>query len=330
MHPVLIGSRSIPDIVHRYDSVDFDFICTKAQFKFMVEQMFEQDYALLELKYVENKAVAKFRDNKNGKLFALDCSIVDSHGQMAESDTEVFEHVNDQYTKRNGVKCISRFSMKMLYASPAVNLMLKMSHRFKKNSPHFEKTRKDILALRKFVIDNSETDNHLVEYKSLAGMLKRREECTYNYKHPNLKQGKNAFFTDSVNYVYDHDTIHEAVKMLDKPAYTYYIADGAEVHCSKEKFEALPKIVKLYGVLEESYVLALERAIIPFDTAPERAFQIALEKVCTSITSGWFREFAWENYDTVKELYHQSFVQKFKSALEAGRIKPFSAEVYKE
>jgi hypothetical protein len=30
----------------------------------------------------------------------------------------------------------------------------------------------------------------------------------------------------------------------------------------------------------------------------------ALDKVCTSITSGWFREFAWQNYDEVVKIYH--------------------------
>jgi hypothetical protein len=88
-------------------------------------------------------------------------------------------------------------------------------------------------------------------------------------------------------------------------------------------FDNLPDIVKLYGVLEESYVLALERAVIPLNVSADRAFEIALEKVCTSITSGWFREFAWENYDEVKKLYHESYVNKFNIALVVGKIKGF-------
>ena len=98
--------------------------------------------------------------------------------------------------------------------------------------------------------------------------------------------------------------------------------------CDMEKFKAQPEIVKLYGVLEESYVLALERAIIPFGTDPKRAFDIALEKVCTSITSGVFREYAWQNYFKVQELYHESFVQKFNTALAAGKILPFTGGMY--
>jgi hypothetical protein len=70
-------------------------------------------------------------------------------------------------------------------------------------------------------------------------------------------------------------------------------------------------------------VLALERAIIPNETEVNKAFDIALEKVCTSITSGWFREYAYNNYFKVKELYHDSFVDKFNSALMEGEIELF-------
>lgn len=83
---------------------------------------------------------------------------------------------------------------------------------------------------------------------------------------------------------------------------------------SKDKFFSCHPNVQLYGVLEEAYVLALERHQIPnnFKPDPKASFDIALEKICTSITSGWFREFAWENYYKVQELYSPNYVTKFK------------------
>ena len=138
---------------------------------------------------------------------------------------------------------------------------------------------------------------------------------------------KENFFTNNVKYVYDHDTIHAAVKLLDRPAYTYYMQDGAEVNCDKIKFYEQPEIVRLCGVLEESYVLALERSVIPFKSDPDKAFKMALQKVCTSITGGWFREYAWQNYDKVLELYHKSYVDKFNVALSKGEILPFKSEM---
>ena len=201
-----------------------------------------------------------------------------------------------------------------------------MSHRFKKNSVFFGKTMQDIHALRLYCsVSNSLPSEFEL---SLTEDLAFREKMTYSYSHPKLNQDKQSFFTDSVPYEYDHDSIHESVKHLDKPAYKYYIQDNAAVFCDKKKFDALPHIVKLYGVLEESYVLALERAIIIYGTAPEKAFRIAFEKVCTSITSGWFREFAWEHYDEVTQLYHSSFVDKFQHALVSGKILDYTGSKY--
>lgn len=96
----------------------------------------------------------------------------------------------------------------------------------------------------------------------------------------------------------------------------------------KAKFFSLPREIQLLGVLEESYVLALERSIIPHNSDRRRAFAMAISKVCTSITSGWFREFAWENYDDVVALYDDNFVDKFRAALAAGHIKSFKGSHY--
>jgi hypothetical protein len=197
-------------------------------------------------------------------------------------------------------------------------LTLKMSHRYLKNSPFFNKTMEDIKFLR---------SKGAFVPEELKQTLKLRETETYTYKHPSLKQGKETFFEEKETfYVYDHDSIHRAVALGEAPAYTYYIEDGAEVNCSKQSFYAVSQEIRLRGVLEESYVLALERSQIPFnwEPAPLDSFLKALEKVCTSITSGWFREFAWENYDTVKGMYNPDYIDKFKKSLSEGKILPFT------
>lgn len=210
------------------------------------------------------------------------------------------------------------YGLPIAYASPEFVYTLKMSHRYLKNSPAFLKTMNDIHTLR------DRGRGQIVDEE----FYRAREAATYDYGHPNLKVSKSDFFKPDVPYVYDHDTIHEAVAVMDRPAYTFYMADGAEVLTSKLKFFSLPRHVQLYGVLEESYVLALERSIIPHKTNPKGAFDVALSKVCTSITSGWFREFAWENYRDVRRLYNSDFVDKFEAALAAGRIKPFAGSTY--
>ena len=204
-----------------------------------------------------------------------------------------------------------------VYPSLNVLYMIKMSHRYLRNSPAFRKTMLDIRLMR---LHNATFEPKYLEW------FKVREKDTYWYKHPDLTVGKKDFFKpEEVQYSYDHDDIHEAVKQLERPAYTFYMVTGEQVMCDKDKFLALPHHIKLLGVLEESYVLALERHQIPNDFKPSRlqSFLIALSKVCTSITSGWFREFAWEHYDEVVELYDNDYVDKFHNALSLGQVKPF-------
>jgi len=60
-------------------------------------------------------------------------------------------------------------------------------------------------------------------------------------------------------------------------------------------------------------------------------FEMALMKVCTSITSGWFREYAWENYQKVLDLYdslgEDDYVKRFEQ--NAHLLKPFvKGEIY--
>jgi hypothetical protein len=179
------------------------------------------------------------------------------------------------------------------YASLDMLYTLKMSHRYRRNSPHFLKTMRDIHEMRQMGAQIPE---------AYRDWYRLRQKETYSYKLPNLNVSKSEFFGDL--YQYDHDSLHEAVKIYDAPAYTYY-SDG-EVWSSKEKFyESCSEDIRLAGVVEEASVLALERSLIPHPDAKteDEAFQFALKKVCTSITSGWFREYAWEHYDQALELY---------------------------
>lgn len=206
------------------------------------------------------------------------------------------------------------------YASTDELLMIKMSHRFKKDSPHFLKTVHDIHRLKK--AGAKITDG-------LKPILKLREKETYTYSHPNLNVSKSEFFNnDQVPRKYDHDSIHEAVKLFDRPAYTFYMEEGQDVMTSKEKFNALPEVIKIAGVYEEACTLALERSQIPNNFTninPEFSFLMALEKVCTSMTSGWFREFAWDKYFVVRRLYENmgktDYITRFMN--NKSLLKPF-------
>jgi hypothetical protein len=212
------------------------------------------------------------------------------------------------------------FDNDVYYASNDLVYTLKMSHRYLRNSPSFNKTMDDIHALRALGCSIP---------GSISNWYKDRVKATYDYKHPSLKRSKENFFkNDGVNYIYDHDSIHEAVAIDDRPAFELVREEGADIFCSKEKFFSMPIEVQLSTVLEEAYVLALERSLIPYDFTPDpkAAFLIALEKICTSIASGWWREFAWENYNKLVSLYDDGeYVYCFNDALKNGLIRPYNS-----
>ena len=224
------------------------------------------------------------------------------------------------------------------YASLQACLALKMSHRFLRNSPHFLKTMKDIKRLRTLCQEERLSPKSPaasmrwgIKFLRINMWKKQREQATYDYAHPSLKQSKKDFFDDSVQYKYDHDSLHEAVAWPEAPAYKSYIKPDAEVDCSYMLFSKCSHETRLKGVYEEACVLALERSLIPCPGAltEDQAFRLALMKVCTSITSGWFREFAWEHYDEVVAIWVEDPVplcEKLDMGIERCDVLPFDVD----
>ena len=110
---------------------------------------------------------------------------------------------------------------------------------------------------------------------------------------------------------------------FDKPAYEYFKPEGSQVLCDKKMFFDSPEEIKLASVIEEATVLALERSQIPYKglVEPLWSFKMALFKVCTSITSGYWREYAYSVYDQVLALYDEKYVEKFWKAVDDGIVK---------
>jgi hypothetical protein len=199
---------------------------------------------------------------------------------------------------------------------------IKQSHRYLKNSPHFWKTLTDWHMMRGMGATVRP------EYQDF---LKMREKETYNYSHPKLNVTKDNFFKDDgLVYTWDHDDIHKSVAVGERPAYTYYLKEGAQVDCDKSKFFDISQDIRLAGVVEEAAVLAIERSLVPHPGVwtPEYAWKFALAKVCSSITSGWFRQFAYENAPQILKLYPKGYWEKFQQDCESGLVKPFTGSKY--
>lgn len=320
---LLIGSRALlannPELEGVRRCIDFDYICTIEQFT----AWHKANKGELQFAIPTQKGKYYHARGKDGMNYEF---------ELAWPGTTA-ERLMDHYDC--GTQHVNNVPNEAL-------LMIKLSHRYKRNSPHFLKTMSDIKFLR---------EKGVVLDEWLLKVLPEREAESYDYAHPKLNVTSGEFFTgDGVNYVYDHDSIHEAVALLGvdfgedeylmahhpMPAYKHYMKDGSEVMTSKEKFMSVPEHIRLYGVYEESCVLALERSQIPHGLDKEGgptarwSFEMALMKVCTSITSGWFREYAWENYQKVLDLYNElgenDYIERFNANTEY--LKPYKGVTY--
>lgn len=300
---LVIGSRALEHHgLIGYDDIknsDWDFIADEADWDAFKGRMLGAEVE------VQNEDVRAFKCMHNGRETYFEAYIVKNWGNNeAQTSSEKLLDYAYEHCKEDRLS-------KLYWATPDICLAIKLSHRFKKNNPFFRKTMQHIRFLRNkgYGIEK----NH-----KLTEIMLQRQKETLSYNHPKLDVSKNTFFNDTI-YTLDHDSIHRAVALADRPAYTFYMKDGSEVMTSREKFEALPEAIKLAGVYEETCVLALERSQVPNNfqnVSSEHSFMMALEKVCTSITSGWFREYAWENYHKVVHMYKtlgvNDYIERFK------------------
>lgn len=305
---ILIGSRALAlraPVVLTRKPLDFDFIATKEE---------------------SDEWIAKNAEKVNAtKVYPL----AEGKKIIVEGDTMVeFEIIQPGASNEMFAKLVaedketipSSFGM-----IPNLDLLfsLKASHKYLKDSPHFWKTLKDYHRMK--AVGASIRPEYMEFFKL-------REQETYaKQKHPSLMQTKDNFFKDDgIQYVYDHDDIHESVKHLEKPAYRYYMKDGSEVMSDKAKFFAQPREVQLYGVVEEAATLAIERSLVPHPgvMTPQTAWGFALSKVLSSITSGWFRAFGYENAFDVLKLYPKNYWEKFQADVAAGKVRLFTKPTY--
>ena len=285
---------------------DTDIICTYDNMKLLLKQM-------------EVKSTYPIDSGKKQAAFCTNGDIYEFEIAWPNSCAE--EILNYRYDDCYVHRVIGT---NVLHTAPLdVQYMLKMSHRFKKDSPHFLKTMKDIKLLRK------EFGSEEVK-EDLKSIYERRMVETYTYAHPKLNQNKESFFDESVPYTLDHDSIHEAIKISHQPAYKFFKPKDSEVMVSKEMWDNCSYDIKLLAGYEEACVLAIERSLHPFPNGKttQEAFEYALMKICTSVTSGWFREWCWEHYENILTFHNtagHNYYNRFKKCLESGYVK-----LYKE
>jgi hypothetical protein len=156
-------------------------------------------------------------------------------------------------------------------------------------------------------------------------------------KQTTMNQSNEQFFKQSENKVerpFEHDLLHDKVAFEEnKPIFKTFKRDETKAKLDWDLFEAAPERTQLNLVREEAMALALERYIIPANLAFEKkeegcdfveiqfwqkAYLNALQRICTNLWKGKFREFAIENYPALKwiprdlkQIYKTHFYRPF-------------------
>lgn len=151
-------------------------------------------------------------------------------------------------------------------------------------------------------------------------LLKQRTTATikeFSLGSPSLNKTVKEFFDDAVTKKYDHDLLHELLAFEDKPLYTRMQVDASRAWCEKTLWDQFSYLQKIHCAAEETYVIAVERFLATSDwqTPTRLAYTKALRKVCTTLTSGWFRDFALDNFPEILAQYDHQRFESCKSKL---------------
>ncbi len=170
------------------------------------------------------------------------------------------------------------------YATPDALYTIKLSH-LGWDSHAWEKHKQDVLTMQgkgcKLITPLYDA---LVEHwKKELG----------NKDFLSLSQSKEDFFTDNVEYVYDHDHLHDLVSYPNAPMYSKVLKEGEDVLVDKNKFDSLPFEQQVRMFREEMTVIAMERWVLPSKGRISwyRAWQWSVRKTITSLTKGWATSF---------------------------------------
>jgi len=197
--------------------------------------------------------------------------------------------------------------------NPVGLTIIKRSHlwrdlSFQKHITHYHK------HLAKYRSGFTEIDELILENRTKLTM------AAYPQGHPSLKKSVKDFFDDYVEKKYNHDYLHELVAYHDKPLYTQLQRDSSSAWCDKDLWDKLSTADKIKCVAEEAQVIAIERFLVPsnWNYAPRHAYLKALDKVCTTLCSGWFRDFAIDNYPEIFNLCDTIKFDNIRKELEHG------------
>lgn len=317
---IVIGSKALlfrlaqtSENVERHEKSDYDVVMTPEEFVQWSEDYSGNIRSLVPTKENKYKAVL-LSDSGLRKVYEIELGF---DGTSAKYLLDRVDEVTDAV--------ISGFLGEQMHTLSLPYLMMtKKSHLI--FPVHFEKNINDYHLIKGYLELGSFVPNEAMnEYYTL-----RSQEAKDRYKQrtPKLNVTTEDFFSSKLNvpHYFVHDDIHEVMAHHDEPVYKKMQPDPSMAWCAKDMFFALPYEMQVQAVQEEAYVISLERYIIPqYGDNHENHFEMyknALKRICTTLCSGWFREFAIENYPEAIKRYNPNFVDILRDAIFYEKIKP--------
>ena len=288
MRNLLIGSRALsywfPEMKIK-DSADFDVICNKPP-----------ELSGNNIEYFVKK------DSRVTTHISTEAKI-EWHDRWLLNNSELGSYTTDSaFIEIQGI----RYHV----VAPIGLAIIKRSHlwrdlKWNKHITHYHK------YLKEFEQYYTDYDRSLLTERTAMTMQR------YPQGNPNLMQSKEDFFDDAVEKLYDHDYLHELYAHYDKPLYTKLLRQADLAWCEESKWQMLSHEDKLKCIQEEVYVIATERYLVRnnWKYPAKRAYMQALQKVCTTLCSGWFRDYSIDYYPELVHAFDESKVQKIKLVL---------------
>ncbi|NBO22407.1 hypothetical protein EBU94_03575 [bacterium] len=301
----IIGSSALKKrISHSNRSVkDTDVVGTHRELNYLVDLLSPKEVRLNE----HNCAILKRIKNKN---------------EFFQTDNVEFFISDDKQSLTEYTKYENIEEFKVGYASLETLYSLKKSH------IHFP------LKFKKHIQDYCELHNEVGGTDNLSNITKigfsEAESRLGKLRTPSLNKKVSTFFDQSkkfVDYFFIHDDIHRVMAHYDSPLYERMQSNKELAKCEVSLWNDFSFEDKCKCVLEEAYVIALERKIIPVMfgssndfTTPQQALEWSMMRICTTLCGGWFREFATNNYKEIMSMSDPKYLDKFMESVKLKKI----------
>lgn len=211
--------------------------------------------------------------------------------RLPPKDVDVWADHGWEVSKGTDLKVIPEHIMNLVekkegYATPDSVYTIKCSH-LGWDNPMWNKHKLDILWLKS---NGCKLNTSLFEALISYWKVELGDKSFLS-----LKQDKENFFTDNVDYKYDHDYLHELVAYPNIPIYSGVLVDNEDVLIDRVKFDKLSFEDQVRMFREEITVIACERWIFNSKLKTKlswmQAYNKSLQKTITNLTKGWACEF---------------------------------------